>query len=296
MTSAAIVWDMAEPNTDDWLVARLGVISASKAYLTRERSDGMTAQQRSYVNAVLCGLPDPLGVAGYKKAPTSDLVQRALAGEKLPLQWSDSALTYARDLARERLGGGRPQGGTSGFAARVGHEQEPAAVAEYEAKTGEMTQAVGFAHTADRRFGATPDRLVIGQPGALEVKTMVSTGTLWDVFVLGDIQPYRDQCLMQMWLLNLAWVDLCLWVPDMHILRVHRIERNADDLQHLEDDLIAFDALVERQRQRMARALGLPDDTGRMVLVDGLDEVPEPATLVSVTTPAPVQQVLEPEF
>lgn len=303
MTTAAILWNNAEQNSDEWLVSRLGCITASRASDARAKSDGLTAQQRLYVDAVRAGTGDPVGLAGYKKAPTSELIQRAINGEKLPMIWSDGALTYARDLARERLGGGRPQGGTTGFAARVGHEQEPEAVGEYEATTGEMTEAVGFAHTADGRFGASPDRMVIGQPGCLEVKTMVSTGTLWDVFVDGDVSAYRDQCLMQMWLLRLQWVDLCLWVPDLRVLRVVRIERDEAEMEKLEADLIEFDRLVESMRVKLAGALGLPLDLGRLAMPDGLDE-PEPARpVVSVTTPAAVQepapkpvQVLVPEF
>lgn len=303
MTTAAILWNNAEQNSDDWLAARLGCITASRAADARAKSDGLTSQQRLYVDAVRAGAGDPVGLAGYKKAPSSDLIQRAINGEKLPMIWSDAALTYARDLARERLGGGRPQGGATGFAARVGHEQEPAAVAEYEAVTGEMTEAVGFAHTSDGRFGASPDRMVIGQPGCLEVKTMVSTGTLWNVFVDGDVSAYRDQCLMQMWLLRLQWVDLCLWVPDLHVLRVVRIERDEAEMEKLEADLIEFDRLVESMRGKLAAAVGLPLDLGRLAMPDGLDE-PEPAPqVVSVTTPAVVQpavpkpaRVLEPVF
>ena len=174
MTTAAILWSDAEQNSDEWLAVRLGACTASMAKVARARGNGLTKQQQAYVDAVRANHAGPLGEAGYKKPPKSDLVDRALAGEILPTIWSDAAITYARDLARERLGGGKPQGGAEGFAARVGHEQEPRAVAEYEAIAGYMTQACGFAHTADGRFGASPDRLVVGEPGAIEVKTMVS--------------------------------------------------------------------------------------------------------------------------
>lgn len=296
MTSAAVVWNNADQNSDEWLAARLGVCTASMASVARARSNGLTRQQQAYVDAVRAGHPDPLGAAGYKKAPKSDLVDRALAGDVLPTVWSDAAITYARDLARERLGGGRPQGGSEGFAARVGHEQEPRAAAEYEAVSGCMTRACGFAHTADGRFGASPDRLVIGEPGAIEVKTMVSSNTLWTCFVEQDISEYRDQCLMQMWLLRLEWVDLCLWLPDMHQLRVVRIERDEAELERLEADLLAFDKLVEDIRVRLAKALGMSPDAGAEPYPDGLDE---PAAVESITTheaPQANAMALEPEF
>lgn len=285
---SGILWCDAEQNSDEWLVSRLGVVTASCASLARARSNGLTAQQQAYVNAVRAGVPDPVGLAGYKKAPTSELVQLAIAGHKLPEVWSDGALTYARDLARERLGGGAPQGGSQGFAARIGHEQEPQAVAEYEAVTGEFTKAVGFAYTPDRRFGASPDRVVVGEPGALEVKTMVSTATLWTACVEGDVSDFRDQALMQMWLLRLQWVDLCLWIPEMRILKVVRIERDESELEALETDLIAFDRLVEQQRSRMAVALGLDPATGRVEYPDGLEDMPAPAPTTEPAAPARV--------
>jgi hypothetical protein len=92
-------------------------------------------------------------------------------------------------------------------------------------------------------------------------------------------------------------------VPDLRVLRVVRIERDEAEMEKLEADLIEFDRLVESMRVKLAGALGLPLDLGRLAMPDGLDEPETVQRVVSVTTPAVAQepaptpvQVLVPEF
>src|SRR5579859_4827652 len=51
-----------------------------------------------------------------------------------------------------------------------GRENEPSAVAAYEFITEIETKPVGFITTDDGKFGCSPDRLIIGQNGGVEVK------------------------------------------------------------------------------------------------------------------------------
>ena len=51
-----------------------------------------------------------------------------------------------------------------------GKESEPQAVRMYEFEQEIETAECGFLTTDDGRIGATPDRLIVGQPAALEVK------------------------------------------------------------------------------------------------------------------------------
>lgn len=168
---------------------------------------------------------------------------------------SAKLLGYAFDVARERVGGKAPEVYTNA-AMRFGTEQEPIARAVYEARTGQWVEEAGFITTDDGRFGVSVDGRV-GDFGIVEIKTMVSSDTLFTAVVGGDVSAYRDQCLGAMWLLGAEWVDLVLWAPDLapigRDMTVIRIERDDDEINELEADLIAFmhrvDSLEQSLRQ-----------------------------------------------
>jgi hypothetical protein len=134
-------------------------------------------------------------------------------------------------------------------------EQEPVARAMYEAETGYMVDEAGFFLSDDDNFGLSPDGL-IDEDGVLEIKTMVSSETLFTAVVDGDISAYRDQCLGYLWLLGRQWVDLVLWAPDLEAagrkgLHIVRITRNEDDIEKLEADLMAFAVLVQDNEEKL---------------------------------------------
>ena len=84
---------------------------------------------------------------------------------------------------------------------------------------------------------------------------MVSSATLFDAMVDGDISEFRDQCVGGLWLLRKQWVDLSLWSPDLSLLHTIRIERAEDEIQRLEDDLVAFEVLVSQYEARLRTML-----------------------------------------
>ena len=161
---------------------------------------------------------------------------------------SKKCLSYAMDVARERVGGRTPDV-FANAAMRTGTEQEPFARAAYEAKTGNFVEEAGFITTDDGLFGVSVDGLVDDE-GIIEIKTMVSSDTLFTAVVDGDISAYTDQCNGAMWLLGRKWVDLVLWAPDLdpigRQLTTIRIERNDDAIEELEGDLMAFERLVSK--------------------------------------------------
>lgn len=159
---------------------------------------------------------------------------------------SKVCLSYAMDVARERAGGRAAEVFVNG-AMRLGTEQEPFARAAYEAKTGNFVEEAGFITTDDRLFGVSVDGLV-NEDGIIEIKTMVSSGTLFEAVVNGDISIYIDQCNGAMWLLGRQWVDLVLWAPDLEPIGRHltivRINRDDDAIDALEADLMEFERTV----------------------------------------------------
>lgn len=171
---------------------------------------------------------------------------------------SSERLAYAMDTARERCGG-KAAPVFQNAAMRMGSEEEQFAVIEYVATTGRDVSEAYFITTDDSKFGLSLDRWVNpGRKAALEVKTMVSSATLFKAMVDGDISEYRDQCLFALWMLALEWIDLLLWCPDLQTLHVIRINRNEDEIQKLEDDLVAFERLVTEYETKLRAKLNGP--------------------------------------
>ena len=168
-------------------------------------------------------------------------------------QPSKACLGYAMDVARERIGGSAPPK-FQNAAMRTGTEQEPFARAMYEARTGHMVEEAGFYLSDDAVFGLSPDGL-IDDDGVLEIKTMVSSDTLFTAVADGDLSAYMDQCLGYLWLLGRQWVDLVLWAPDLDLMVIHRINRNEDAIEKLESDLMAFARMVAQYETTLRDAI-----------------------------------------
>lgn len=168
-------------------------------------------------------------------------------------QPSKKCLDYAKDVAREREGG-EPMPVFTNGAMRIGTEQEPLARMIYERKTGNIVDEAGFITTHDRLFGVSVDGLV-DDDGIIEIKTMVSSDTLFTAFVDGDISSYIDQCNGAMWLLGRKWADLILWVHDLQAMKIIRINRDDDVVNELEADLMEFERMVSRCQKQLSDAL-----------------------------------------
>lgn len=168
-------------------------------------------------------------------------------------QPSKACAAYAMDTARERVGGRAPAK-FQNAAMRTGSEQEPLARLAYERRTGNLVEEVGFFTTEDGLYGLSPDGLIDGD-GVLEIKTIVSSDTLFSAVADGDVSAYMDQCLGYLWLLGRQWVDLVLWVPDLGHMTIKRITRDEDAIEQLEADLMAFARLVQNYEKTLRAAL-----------------------------------------
>lgn len=173
-------------------------------------------------------------------------------------QPSRACLSYAMDIARERVGGRAPAK-PQNAAMRTGTEQEPLARMAYERRTGNLVEEVGFFTTEDGCFGLSPDGL-IDDDGVLEIKTMVSSETLFTAVADGDVSAYIDQCNGYLWLLGRQWVDLVLWCPDLHHMVIKRIERDEAAIESLEADMLAFARLVTKYETALRHALKTNDE------------------------------------
>lgn len=210
--------------SDAWLEARRGVITASRFKDARD----------------------------YKAPTAADKKEGRTRGQP-----SSKLLGYAYDTARERAGGKAPQKFQT-LAMKTGTEQEALARLAYESRTGNLVEETGFYTTDDGLFGVSVDGLV-DDDGVIEVKTMVSSDTLFTAVVTGDISDYADQCNGAMWLMGRKWVDLILWAPDLEPIGRHltivRIERDDNAINELEADLMQFAAVVaDLEKQLLKKA------------------------------------------
>lgn len=250
-----LIHHSAPQGSPEWLAARRGLITGSKARDARERVGTLDDRQAEYVRRVLAGEERraAAAAAGYKLPPTAAAVAAALRGEPTEKP-SAAAMAYAMDLARERCGGLlMPIYQTPEM--RLGTEQEPAAREAYEIETGNLVTQCGLITDADMRYGVSPDGLV-GDDGLIEIKTMCSSATLFKAVVTADNSEYIDQIEMELWLTGRRWCDLVLWAPDLpRQLWTRRIWRDEARIAELAADLTSFAALVDDLAQRLATSL-----------------------------------------
>jgi hypothetical protein len=253
-----------EQGSDDWHKARAGVITASNFKIARQRVGGLDERQQKYVEAIRSGVSELQArvVAGYKNAPTSETVQRALAGEKVG-DLSELAKNYAFRVAFERISGEPMDEGYETWQMSRGHELEPEAREEHQILEGVLVERAGFVVTEDNVFGASADGL-IGTKGGSEYKCFVSPASLRPVLLLNDIAEVTDQVQGCMWITGRDWWHLGFYCPALRAinypLHLVRIARDDNYIASMEADLLEFKAEVDRQ-ERALRALAAANNS-----------------------------------
>jgi exodeoxyribonuclease (lambda-induced) len=201
--------------SDEWLDSRRGVITGSRYKDCRD----------------------------YNKLTAAELKEGKTRGKP-----SDKLMSYAMDVAYE-ICGGVVEAGFVSKPMKIGSAEEPVARNALEVEQGYVVNEAGFITTADRRFGVSVDGLV-GDDGMIEIKTMVSSKTLFRAVARGDYSEYVDQVNGALWLLGRQWCDLVLWSPRMAAagkkgLHIHRIHRDDNAINELERDLLQFRMTVD---------------------------------------------------
>jgi hypothetical protein len=140
-----------------------------------------------------------LGKASASHA--GDIMSRVKPSAKNPNGYSARYLKYQRELLIERLTGLSTRH-YSNFEMEWGVEYEEQAALAYEAHNGVILTTCGFYdHPTIPMCGASPDRLIIGQRGLVEIKDP-ATGTHLDTLLDGT---YDEDYLYQM-----AWQKECV--------------------------------------------------------------------------------------
>lgn len=235
--------------TPEWDAARCRRITASRFADAVSMVGGLTDQQKNYVSLIVdqhLAPKDAAAGAGYKALPTSDIVRRALAGERTE-EFSDTARRYAADLSIERIST-KPHGEpVKTWVMERGHVMEDAARRQYEARTGSFVTEAGICLTDDEVFGYSTDGLV-DDDGLIEIKAPIDSVKILTMLATGDTSEYDHQIQGGMWITGRKWCDFIMYVPDLATvgkdLFVKRIFRDEGFITGMVASLVEFDGLV----------------------------------------------------
>lgn len=239
-----------------WHKARAGCITASMFGIVRKKVGCLDERQQQFVSLRLAGTPEKAAAeaAGYKALPRSDVITRALNGEKVG-DWSDAAKDYAFRLAIERISGAPLDEGFETWQMRRGHDLEPSARMEHEALTGLFVQRAGFVTTDDGVFGASADGL-IGDDGGSEYKCFIAPDKLRPILLENDITDVREQAQGCMWLCGRKWWHVGLYCPALASVEKQftmvEVQRDDEFIEAMERDLWDFSRFVT-QYENMLR-------------------------------------------
>jgi hypothetical protein len=171
---------------------------------------------------------------------------------------------------------------------RRGQELEPEARRLYEVRTGNLVLESGIALTDDRVFGYSTDGLV-ADDGAIEIKIPASPTALHLAWTNpGKLAlDYIDQMRGGLWITGRKWIDLVVYCPWLKSvgkdLLIHRVVRDENEIEVLEERLVAFARLVQAREIDFRTPIGDsgPAEEAPPVLID------QPLGAVSAVMRAP---------
>lgn len=196
----------------------------------------------------------PAWIAARLGIPTASCFERIVTPK--------GAISAARDkylntLLAERMTGRALQEATTAMMQR-GKDWEAEAVAYYELLKNTDTQPIGFVLTDDRRYGASPDRIISLTQG-LECKVPswpTHVGYLRAVHGAGD--EYKIQAQGQMLVCGFESVDIISYCPDMPeaaMRALYTVKRDEEFIGKLAAALEQFCDELEAEAERF-RSLG----------------------------------------
>lgn len=174
------------------------------------------------IHDVVQGTPE--WFAARAGIPTASEFATVLAKGKTKDAESVTRRRYIHKLAGERITG-EPAEAYSNHHMDRGHVMEPQAREDYAFIHDVEPQIVGFVTTDDGMAGCSPDSL-IGEAGALEIKS-AAPHILLDHMLRGTFPAeHRAQCQGVLWVAEREWLDLIVYWPRMKpfIVRAHREE------------------------------------------------------------------------
>lgn len=167
----------------------------------------------------------------------ADVVARTKTG------WGASRANYMAELISERLTG-VPASSFTNAAMQWGTDTEPQARTAYARFMQIAVEEVGFIdHPLIAMSGASPDGLIVDQPGLVEIKCP-NTATHIDTLLLRSVPgKYLTQIYWQMACTGRQWCDFVSYdprLPENMQLFVQRIDRDSEEIARLEEMVEEF--------------------------------------------------------
>lgn len=237
----------------EWYAARCGRVTASRFSDAVSVTGELDERQETYVRLILSGLrkDDALSVAGYKAAPTSDLVRRALLGEDT-IEFSDVAKRYADDLALERISGEQHGEPVKAWVLDRGHRMEAEARRIRECRTGYFISESGICVSDDGIFAYSSDGFV-DNDGLIEIKSPIDSSKIRRMWRTGNVSEYMHQMQGGMWITGREWCDFIMYVPSLAAvekdLYVKRIYRDEEFINTMVKRLMQFEKIVSENEE-----------------------------------------------
>lgn len=169
-------------------------------------------------------------------------------------QPAQAAKDYLTELVVERLTG-QPVTKFTTAAMQWGTEQEAAARAAYEQRTGIEVEETGFVAHDVLMAGCSPDGLV-DWDGLIEIKCPWNTGVHIETLLSGMPADHMAQIQGQMWITGRQWCDFVSYDPRMPEplqLYVQRIPRDPAFIADLERQVTSFLAEVGSKVEALRR-------------------------------------------
>jgi putative phage-type endonuclease len=169
--------------------------------------------------------------------------------------YSASRANYEAQLICEILTG-KPAESFTNAAMQWGTETEPLARAQYELKTGNMVNQIGFVvHPKIEQAGASPDGLV-DNDGLIEIKCP-NTSTHLDTLLSQKVpSKYITQMTWQMVCTGRKWCDFVSYdprLPENLQLYIERIELDEDYAKKLQNEVIMFLVEVNEKVEKLRK-------------------------------------------
>ena len=169
--------------------------------------------------------------------------------------YSASRANYEAQLICEILTG-KPAESFTNAAMQWGTETEPLARAQYELKTGNMVNQIGFVvHPMIEQAGASPDGL-IGEDGCIEIKCP-NTSTHLDTLLSQKVpSKYITQMTWQMVCAGRKWCDFVSYdprLPENLQLFIERIELDEDYAKKLQNEVVMFLVEVNEKVEKLRK-------------------------------------------
>ncbi len=237
-----IIINQIEQGTPDWHRARAGVITASRASEFSSESN-------------LAPLPDniPYHKEGKEHVFYYDYTERRGTNkatlqteirESLPRVYGDMRQGYMAELVAQIATGLIPEQ-MSFKQCEWGHEHEDQARAFFELEHGfDVTVPAFIYRDKDKRFGISPDGLIVGKKIGLELKCPFTSKVFVEFATCDKIKKkYIEQCQYSMWVTGYeAWYfanyDPRIKTKKLHWVLIERDQKFMDKYDEAEKNFV----------------------------------------------------------